>query len=94
VTDEPDTGLGLLLDDTPHSADLEREARLRHAAHRVERELYAQSLRPHEERSPELVNFLLDMRATLNPAPADSEVLRELPLLQLRFAVGGPGRAS
>jgi hypothetical protein len=66
---------GPVLEETGAATLLEVQARLRHAAHRVERELWAQSQR--NPRNPELIDFLLDMRATLRPSAPGSEVLRE-----------------
>lgn len=84
-----------VLDDTPEATALEAAARIRHAAHRVERELWAQSARPRELRNAELVDFLLDQRATLRPSPPGSEVLREVPPVPARYPVPViPGGAS
>ena len=74
------------LTDTADTLDAEHAARLRHAAHRVERALYAQAGREPACRNPELVDFLLDMRETLRPRPAGSELLHE-PTPVLRPAI-------
>jgi hypothetical protein len=71
-------GPALILDDTPEGAQLEHDARLAHAAHLVERALYAQGSKAKALRNDELVDALLDMRAALRPSVADPTQLHEV----------------
>jgi hypothetical protein len=68
---------GHSVQDTGASLLLEAEARLRHAARHIDTQLAAQSDLHADDRNTELVNVLLDLRATLHPSAPGPEVLRE-----------------
>lgn len=65
------------LDDTPEAAELERDARTRHMLRHIHRTLLLESLKDPAVRCTALVDFCLDARSILQPAPADAVVLRE-----------------
>jgi hypothetical protein len=83
------------LDDTPVAAELEHHARHKAALRHIHRTLLAESLKDPGLRNTALVDFCLELRSTLQPAPADAEVLREMPPVGIRYrAPVIPGRPS
>jgi hypothetical protein len=68
---------GHVVQDTGASLLLEAEARIKHAARQIETQLWAQSMLFADDRNTELVNVLLELRATLRPSAPGTEVLRE-----------------
>lgn len=83
------------LDDTPEAAGLEHQARHTAALRHIHRTLLAESLKDPGLRDTALVDFCLELRSTLQPAPADAEVLREVPPVGIQRPVPViPGRTS
>lgn len=78
---------GHVIQDTGASLLLEAEARIRHAARQIDGHLQVQSTLYADDRNTELVNVLLDLRATLHPSAPGSEVLAETPPTPYRVPV-------
>lgn len=84
-------------DDAPAAVEVEEAVRVREALRLVEAALAAESARARKTgmRNPDLANLALELRSALRPAPADAEVLREVPPVGVRQAVPSvPGRAA
>lgn len=83
------------LDDTPEAAQLEHQARHAAALRHIHRTLLAESLKDPGLRDTALMDSCLELRSILQPAPADAEVLREVPPVGIRYAAPViPGRAA
>lgn len=84
-----------VLADLPAAVELEHQARHAAAMRQIHRTLLAESLKDPGLRNTALVDFCLELRSTLQPAPAGAEVLREVPPVGVRYrAPVVPGCAS
>jgi hypothetical protein len=79
IIDEP-APTGLVLDDTRETVALEHAARHREALRVIRRAMLEESLKDPGHRDAGRLDLALDLKSILAPAPADGEVLREVPL--------------
>jgi hypothetical protein len=83
------------LEDTAQSVELEREARVRQMLRHIQRTLLTESFKDPNVRNQALLDFCLEARSILQPAPVDATQLREVPPLGIRYPTPViPGGAS
>lgn len=90
-------GKDIVMVDTPAAVELEDRARRAEALRLVEAALARESNRARKigMRNADLADLCLEVRSALRPAPADAEVLREVPPVGIRHpAPVTPGGAA